>query len=262
MNISADAQAWLENNITYIDSLTKEADVLELFDRIPANIFAEICTVLQNIDIPIISSEVDDGVVKYGIKSANGFRTVSVGKFDGSTYNINFTSSQGMVGGHQVGFTTLQSVMDFIQKFSDPSNYRPSKMVAKTVASYEWFKVSSIYGDCYITDRAKNAKKSPQEKQQKRQAYNKICTDVSNLFKQVLAPTQKVEITKEPYRLYVIFSPPIKSDVEKQLNAQISAIPNVVKCYSEIHPHSYVDIHGNDAPAGSAEVMKIYIKKQ
>lgn len=169
MRISDEAKKWIEDNIEYLDDLNLDDNQYldKLMRKVPMHLFNEVKEVLGS----IVDFKETEGSM-YGIKSvgdvetANGrplrrnvaYRTISIGQYDkvNSVYNINYTITQGMKGGHQVGFKSVKDAEEFISKLPNPASWRPSKMIPATVDKYKWIEVDIIYGKAWITDVAFN----------------------------------------------------------------------------------------------------------
>lgn len=151
--LSNKIKLWLEKNSHLINDLSID----ELWSRCPAELYAELYTVLETAGIDV-NQRSDDTM--WGIKSNDGKYTLSLGKHNKTNFNVNHTASQGMKGGMQIGFKSLTSCMQFLteaEKTHPHIHLRPSKMQQKIVDLYVWSEVDTIYGKCYVTNLAIDA---------------------------------------------------------------------------------------------------------
>lgn len=148
-DISNDAADWIQDNLYLID----DGDLQQIVKKCPAKIVGEVLLAMDDVGAEI--EEDPNSTEMWGIKSSSGYRTVSLGKHNKTNFNINFTASEGMKGGMQIGFKSVSACIQFIKRFgSDAEHYRPSRMQPKTVSEYTWKEVDTIYGKCWITNLA------------------------------------------------------------------------------------------------------------
>lgn len=166
--VSNKLKRWIKDNVDLLNHLSID----ELWGKCPAEIYAELYTVLETAGIDVNQR---DNNTMWGIKSNDGNYTLSLGKHNKINFNVNHTSSQGMKGGMQIGFKSLSSCMQFLteaEKRYPHIHLRPSKMQQKIVDSYVWSEVDTIYGKCYVTNLAIDAYDpiiSKQRREQKKQ---------------------------------------------------------------------------------------------
>lgn len=157
MHVSLGAKEWLENNATWLDELNFDdgRDIEKVFKKIPSRLFTEIYRIFKAAGIELLDN--NSGSM-YGIKSSDGYRTLSLGKHNKTNFNVNFTASEGMKGGHQIGFKSISDAIDFIENINNilgvAQDLRPSKMQPKIVSQYEWVEVDTEYGKCMVTTLA------------------------------------------------------------------------------------------------------------
>lgn len=144
--------AWF--NDEHHEDLIDEGDLTKILMACPAAISSEVLSMIIT-TIPDSVHETEIAGQLYGVKSIDGRRTISLGRHNGTNYNINSTLSPGMKGGYQVGFKTIKDAVKFIKQLpSGLSEYRVSMMQVAIVKSYRWEKVDSIYGECYASNTA------------------------------------------------------------------------------------------------------------
>ena len=170
MNISDRVIKWFdeERNQDLID----EGNLTRILKVCPAAISSEILYMIMQ-TIPDSVTEDPTNIPMYGIKDISGSRTLSIGKYNGTSYNINNTNSQGMKGGYQIGFMSIKDAVSFIEQLPHGLEvYRISIMQPAIVKSYTWKEINSVYGSCYATTTALT-QYDPVQIQQRKEA-NKI----------------------------------------------------------------------------------------
>lgn len=157
MHVSLGAKKWLEDNAGWLDELNFDdgRDIEKVFKKIPRSLFTEIYRLFKAAGIELLDNNSSN---MYGIKSSDGYRTLSLGKHNKTNFNVNFTASEGMKGGHQIGFKSMLDALDFIENINNTlgvdKDLRPSKMQPKVVSQYNWVEVDTIYGKCMVTTLA------------------------------------------------------------------------------------------------------------
>lgn len=198
MNISNEAKQWIEDNAEWLDELNFDdgRDIEKVFKKIPGKLFNEIYKIFKAAGIELLGNNSGN---MYGIKSSNGYITLSLGKHNKTNFNINFTVSEGMKGGHQIAFNSISDAIDFIENinntFGVDQDLRPSKMQPKVVSQYDWVEVDTEYGKCMVTtvafdkyDPASAAKNRLLKKANKEAAIKiinymePICKDIYDAF--------------------------------------------------------------------------------
>ena len=148
-DISNDAADWIQDNLYLID----DGDLQQIVKKCPAKIVGEVLLAMDDVGAEI--KEDPNSTEMWGIKSSDGDITLSLGKHNKTNYNVNFTASEGMRGGMQIGFKSVNDCIQFIKKFGQGAEYyRPSRMQPKTVDEYTWQEVDTIYGKCWVTNLA------------------------------------------------------------------------------------------------------------
>lgn len=157
MHISLEVKKWLQDNAVWLDELNFDdgRDIEKVFKKIPTRLFTEIYRIFKAAGIELLDNNSGD---MYGIKSSDGYTTLSLGKHNKTNFNINFTASQGMKGGHQIGFKSISDAIDFIENINNTlgvdQDLRPSKMQPNIVSQYNWVEVDTVYGKCMVTTLA------------------------------------------------------------------------------------------------------------
>lgn len=147
-DISNDAADWIQDNLYLID----DGDLQQIVKKCPAKIVGEVLLAMDDVGAEI--KEDPNSTEMWGIKSSGGRTTMSLGKHNKTNFNVNYTTSEGMKGGMQIGFKSVCDCIEFIKKLHGPENFRPSRMQPKTVAEYTWQEVDTIYGKCWVTNVA------------------------------------------------------------------------------------------------------------
>ena len=150
MKFSSKAIDWINNHEDLIDS----GDIDNIVENCLPSIVHEVIWALVECGVEL--NEQATSSMMWGIKKFDGYRTLSLGKHNKTNFNVNFTASEGMKGGFQIGFKSIKDCIAFMQNFDEDIRYkyRPSKMQPKTVASYDWQEVDTIYGKCWVTNVA------------------------------------------------------------------------------------------------------------
>lgn len=152
--LSANAKNWIEENIEVVET----GDVSKIIASCRTSLIGEVLWAIYKAGIPL--EQDPSNTQMWGIKSSDGYRTLSLGKHNKTNYNVNFTASEGMKGGMQIGFKSIQDCVSFIDNITQIYNWgadhelRPSKMVPNVYNRYKWTEVDTIYGKCYVTELA------------------------------------------------------------------------------------------------------------
>ena len=147
-DISNDAADWIQDNLYLID----DGDLQQIVKKCPVKIVGEVLLAMDDVGAEI--KEDPSSVEMWSIKSSDGYRTMSLGKHNKTNFNVNYTVSEGMRGGMQIGFKSVTDCIKFIKKLDDYEKFRPSRMQPKIVSEYTWQEVDTIYGKCWVTNLA------------------------------------------------------------------------------------------------------------
>ena len=187
------------------EDLIEEGNLTKILKVCPVAISSELLSMILSTIPESVHEDVFDDVV-YGIKSIDGYRTLSLGKHNGSTYNINTTVSQGMKGGYQIGFKSIENAVKFIEKLpSGLMMYRVSLMQPAIVKSYRWEEVDSVYGKCYASNTALE-QYDPVKAGARREA-NKIINTIKREWKKYFFDKFETRLQEVKEAIFKEFSP-------------------------------------------------------
>ena len=133
----------------------------------------------------------------YGIKSST--YTLSLRAPTSPTeYGVDFTSNQGMRGGHQIGFESRKAAQNYIDDFYGPSAARVSIILPETVAGYTWKQIQIPGGTAFATTSAINSFKPYMDPDQRKisRLKTKYTNEINKLEKELTAPEKAEDIRK------------------------------------------------------------------
>lgn len=117
MELSKKIQEYLETHIDMIEDMYYADELTHLYSTIRKDLgvrdSAELVSVLRQIDINL---PIKIAPVMFGAGKSSKILSLRATKDGGKTWNAGLTASQGMRGGHQIGFMTIEEAEDFIKK--------------------------------------------------------------------------------------------------------------------------------------------------
>lgn len=119
----------------------------ELMNKLPIQTRPVLLELLR--DCGVEETEVTRLQLKYGIMYGlkHTSSTITIGAPDkNGIHNVGNVSNQGMQGGRQLGFMTPAEAEHIANQIGNPHVYT---MQPKTVVTYTWIKVDTIYGPAY-----------------------------------------------------------------------------------------------------------------
>ena len=168
--MSKTAEKFIEDNIDLIE----DRDFTSLYSKVRKEVgvrdLGQVISVLRQVDCDV---PISVAPIMFGAKKYSRILSLRATKDGGQTWNVGLTTSQGMKGGHQIGFLTIADAEKFLSKFDNQCTV--TQFQENTVNTYDWKKIHTQYGDCYATTTAlASFNSSPDDIKELRDVRNEI----------------------------------------------------------------------------------------